>query len=81
MPRDGAITFGDLVGKLDVLVVDCPKCGRSGRYAVRRLIEQRGRDAKLIDWKDEITADCPRRMAANISDQCAARCPDLPKVL
>jgi hypothetical protein len=29
------------------------KCGRSGRYAVRRLIEQRGRDAKLIDWKDE----------------------------
>ena len=27
MPRDGAITFGDLVGKLDVLRVACSKCG------------------------------------------------------
>jgi hypothetical protein len=31
MPRDGAIIFGDLIGKLDVLVVACEKCGRSGR--------------------------------------------------
>jgi hypothetical protein len=81
MPRDGAITFGDLVGKLDLLAVACEKCGRSGRYSVHRLIEQRGRDGKIIDWKDGITADCPRRKAANYSDQCAARCPDLPKVL
>jgi hypothetical protein len=34
MPRDGAIIFGDLVGKLDVLKVACGKCGREGRYAV-----------------------------------------------
>jgi hypothetical protein len=27
MPRDGAIIFGDLVGKLDVLQVACDKCG------------------------------------------------------
>jgi hypothetical protein len=80
MPRDGAITFGDLIGKLDVLVVECPKCGRTGRYAVRRLMERHGHDGKIIDWKDEITADCPRRIARNISDQCAARCPDLAKV-
>ncbi len=46
MPRDGAITFGDLIGKLDVLVLDCAKCGRSGRYALRRLIGQRGRDGR-----------------------------------
>jgi hypothetical protein len=36
MPRDGAIIFGDLIGKLDLLRVECPKCGRTGRY-------QRGR--------------------------------------
>jgi hypothetical protein len=30
MPRDGAIIFGDLIGKLDVLRVECPKCGRWG---------------------------------------------------
>jgi hypothetical protein len=30
MPRDGAIIFGDLIGKLDVLHVACDKCGRKG---------------------------------------------------
>ena len=39
MPRDGAIIFGDLLGKLDMLHVACDKCGRTGRYAVARLIE------------------------------------------
>ncbi len=32
MPRDGAIVFGDPVAKLDVLNVECTKCGRFGRY-------------------------------------------------
>jgi hypothetical protein len=81
MPRDGAIIFGDLIDKLDVLRVACDKCHREGRYAVARLIEQRGRDAKVIDWLAEITADCPKKQAGNMSDQCAARCPDLPGVM
>jgi hypothetical protein len=55
MPRDGAIIFGDPIGKLDVLSVAC----EAGRYQLQRLIDDRGRDAKLIDWLDEITADCP----------------------
>jgi len=37
-------------------------------------------DAKLFDWSDEITADCPRKEARNLNDQCGGRCPDLPKV-
>ena len=81
MPRDGAIIFGDLAGKLAVLVVTCDKCGRKGRYAVARLIEQRGRDAKVVNLLAEITADCPKKQAGNMSDQCAAPCPDLPKVM
>jgi len=32
MPREGAIIFRDLVRKLDVLNVECDKCGRGGRY-------------------------------------------------
>jgi hypothetical protein len=28
MPRDGAINFSDLIGKLDVLRVSCENCGR-----------------------------------------------------
>jgi hypothetical protein len=30
MPRDGAIIFSDLMGKLEVT---CEKCGRDGRFA------------------------------------------------
>jgi hypothetical protein len=45
------------------------------------LIERYGIDAKLFDWSDEITADCPRKQAKNLNDKCGARCPDLPKVL
>jgi hypothetical protein len=79
MPRDGSLTPRDLASKRTVLHVECPKCGCTGRYAIRRLIEQRGRDVRILDWLDELTADCPRKCAASISDQCHARCPDLPK--
>jgi hypothetical protein len=37
MPRDGATIFGDLVGKLDVLVVACNKCGCVGSCRLQRL--------------------------------------------
>jgi len=31
------------------------------------------RDARVIDWPDELTANCPRRRAAAITDQCHAQ--------
>ena len=65
MPRDGATVFSDLIGKLDVLRVKCDQCGRDGCYGLARLIDQRGRDAKLIDWLDELTAECPKKIAHN----------------
>ena len=34
MPRDGAIIFSDLIGKLDMLRVTCEKCGRDGCYGL-----------------------------------------------
>jgi hypothetical protein len=81
MPRDGSLTPADLIGKLDVLRVECEKCGGSGQYRVDRLVQQLGRDAKLTDWLANITADCPRKLQPGYSDPCGARCPDLPKVL
>ena len=81
MPRDGAIKFSDLIGKLDLLRVICNKCGRDGCYGLHRLIEKRGRDAKLIDSLDELTAECPKKIARNMNDPCGAKCPQLPKVL
>jgi len=38
MPRDGAIIFGDLVGKLDTVRIECPKCGPRA-------------SARLAQWK------------------------------
>ena len=67
MPRDGAIIFGDLLGKLDMLHVACDKCGRKGRYAVVPLIEKRERDAKVLDLLAEIAADCPKKQAGNMT--------------
>jgi hypothetical protein len=81
MPREGAIIFRDIVGKLDVLSIECDKCGRKGRYRVDRLVKKYGIDAKLFDWSDEVTADCPRKIAGNLNDTCGAKCPDLPKVV
>jgi len=42
MPRGGAITFGDLDGKLlqGVPRVACRKCERKDKYLVAKLIEQ-----------------------------------------
>ena len=79
MPRHGAVVFGDIEDRLDVLHVTCRKCERRGHYPVARLIERYGREAKLVDWKDQITADCPRRAQARVvvMDQCGAHFPDL----
>jgi hypothetical protein len=55
--------------------------GRDGCYGLHRLIEKRGREAKLIDWLDELTAECPKKIAHNLNDPRGARCRDLAKVL
>ena len=73
--------FSDLVGKLDLLRVSCEKCGRDGCYGLSRLIDKRGRDGKVIDWLDELTADCSKEQARNMNDPCGARCRDLSRVL
>ena len=81
MPRDGAIIFSDLIGKLGLLRVSCEKCGRDGSYSLGRLIRERGSNAKLIDWLDELTAECPKKIAHDMNDPCGAKCPQLPRVL
>jgi len=82
MPRDGAIVFSDLIGKLDRLQVSCDKCGRNGSYGLVKLIDKRGRYGKLVDWLEELTADCPKKKSLlNMSDRCGTKCPQLAKVL
>ena len=46
MPRNVAIIFRSVVGKLTVLRIECEKCRRSSQYRLRRLIMRYGIDAK-----------------------------------
>jgi hypothetical protein len=80
MPRDGAIIFSDLIGKLDIYASVAPRAGGMVAMDCPASIDSRGRDAKLIDWIDELTAECPKKIAHNMNDPCGARCPDLPRV-
>jgi hypothetical protein len=48
---------------------------------MEHVINAYGIDAKLFEWSDEITADCPRKQPKNLNDICGARCPDLSKVV
>jgi hypothetical protein len=71
-------TIGGLVGKLDVLRVECPTCGRQGRYRVAHLLEQLGPAARLTDWLHARTADCPQKSRDGPTRACGAVMPDLP---
>jgi hypothetical protein len=66
---------------LNDLAVACDKCGRSGRYRVTTLADAIGWDGRLTDWLSHLTTECPRKRVISVSDQCHARCPDLPKVV
>jgi hypothetical protein len=69
MPRDGAIILTDL--QAPFLPVVCEPCGRRGRYAVARLIAERG-DAKLTDLLPAL-ANCSKGTnSASIYDRCKA---------
>ena len=75
------LVLGDIEGKLNVLRVECGRCGRKGRYNVRGLIEKYGREGHMMKWKEQLNGDCPKRDAPQLHDRCDLICPDLPKVL
>jgi len=81
MPRDGAIIFSDRIGRLDMLRVECPKCGRSGRYRLADLLMRYGRNEKVFAFTEDVTANCARKQARDNNDPCGANCRDLPNVL
>ena len=64
MPRDGAIIFTDLIGKLEMLHVTCDKCERDGCYMLARFIRNRGRDANLMIGSTNSPPNVRRRLPA-----------------
>jgi hypothetical protein len=75
MPSDG--TIGGLVGKLDVPRIECPTCGRQGRYHVARLVAELGTAYRLTDWLSKRTPDCPQQNQTGLTRACGAVMPDL----
>jgi hypothetical protein len=78
MPSDGNI--GYLVGKLEVLRVECPTCGRQGRYHVARLVAELGPKYRLTYWLHGLTVDCPQKNQKGVTRACAAHMPDLSRL-
>jgi hypothetical protein len=74
-PLDG--TIGSLVGRLDVLRVECQQCGRFGRYTVAKLIAQHGASYRLTDWLHAMTRDSPNKQPTGVTRACHAVMPDL----
>jgi hypothetical protein len=78
MPSDGAVTLADV--RAPTLSIVCARCGRYGRYAVKRLIALHGavrparigRDAKLPDLLATL-ANCDKARSVSIHDRCQAR--------
>ena len=80
MSNSGAVTLGDVVGKLAMLDVACSKCDRRGRLSVAKLIAEHGADMRLPDLREVLAGDCPRLRATSYSDRCAVHYPQLAAV-
>ena len=80
MPRDGALTFSDLAGRLDVLRVHCERCDLHGCYSVAELTADYGRDGRLVEWFGNLIRDCALKRQRGLVRACDATMPDLPRV-
>jgi hypothetical protein len=73
-------TISGLLGSLNVLRIECPTCGRQGRYHVARLVAELGRDARLTDSLHALTRDCPQKNQPGLTRACGAVMPDLARL-
>ena len=76
----GAVTLGEIVGRLTMLEVACSHCERRGRLDVAKLIEPHGADTRLPNLRLILAGDCPRagsdrRFPASRLEPTFERCP------
>lgn len=69
MPRD-AITLADV--REATLTIVCERCGRYGRYSVKRLIGAHGADARLPDLLARL-ANCEKARSFSVYERCKAK--------
>jgi hypothetical protein len=71
----GAVTLGDIVGRVRMLEIACRHCKRHGWLSVARLVEERGADFTLPYLRERLAGDCPRLLSAWIYERCGAYFP------
>ncbi len=61
---------------LDLVRIECQKCGRFGQYRRAKLVARYGPDGSMPDLLSDIAADCPKTGDLGL-DRCGALFPDL----
>ena len=72
----GAITLGQIAGRLDRLEIACGKCGLWGSYSVQDWIDRHGPELGLPDLAATLSADCEHRGGLPY-DRCQAHLTNL----
>jgi hypothetical protein len=74
----GSLILSNVAARTPVLNIGCDRCDRVGRYSLDTLIERYGAAFTIPTLLRELSADCPKRVAATVYDICGVHCPDLP---
>ena len=77
MSAKGAVTLGDLVGRLDRLELRCRRCPRHGRLGLARLIADHGAGTGLPDVAARLAAGCPEAETPDPGERCFVHFPRL----
>jgi hypothetical protein len=80
MPAHGSILLGEVAQHLVSVDIACNFCPRQGKANVARMMQEHGPDMPIPTLLRMLSADCPRRLAARISEPCGAHLPELADV-
>jgi hypothetical protein len=80
LPAYGAILLGEVAARLTSIHIACNFCPRHGKASVGRLMQEHGPDMPVPELLRMFSHDCPRRLAARISEPCGVHLPELADV-
>jgi hypothetical protein len=76
----GSILLGEVAAHIAVLEIACNRCTRKGRVSVDRLMAEHGPLMSIPTLLALLSADCPKRIAAETHDVCGSHMPQLPSI-
>ena len=70
MSATGAVTLGELAGRVERLEARCRRCERHGRLRLARLIADHGAGTGLPDLAVRLAAGCPKARTPDLAERC-----------